>query len=266
MTVGPGQLNPNSIKNKTITGDKIVDGTIDSTILADDSVTTAKIVAGAVGTTEIADNAVTTAKIAAGAVGTTDIADAAVTEAKLAAAVVAQLGGGANILSTITSTTTVVNTVTQTEVYSGTISANTLGSNDALHLRAVGRYQNVTGSTRNLEITITYGGTAYLVGTISSIASLGSVRIWVMDVYVQCESSSTVKFLSTAFNMTGGSGSSASTGTGLFGTGILYAYGYSTSVSKSNSSSQNLTMEIQHSNNDCYFAYDRSTLMYIPYG
>ena len=72
------------IANNSITGAKIMDGSIDSVDIADDAVTSTQILDGAIGGSDLASNAVTAGKIASEAVGTDELADDSVTAEKLA--------------------------------------------------------------------------------------------------------------------------------------------------------------------------------------
>lgn len=234
VNVGPSQLNPNAIKNKTITNDKIVDGTIDSTALADDAVTTAKIV------------------------------DAAVTEAKLHADVVAQLGGGATSLH-MPSGVLVTNTTTETDIVSYTVAANTLGNNDILHYVLYGTYLNNSGSNKSITIKVYYNTTAQLTFSSPSFATNAAKKSFKIDIYVGCRNNASVKFM-------GASGIFAAGGDTIIiaaadATYISYLLnGVVSSFSESNTNSNVFKVSVQHSaaSVNTYFDFDFGFLEHIP--
>ncbi len=83
--VDDGSVGTSLIANDAVTNDKIADNAVDTAQIAASAVTTAKIADSNVTTAKIADDAITSAKIADDAVGTDQIADGAVTADKLAA-------------------------------------------------------------------------------------------------------------------------------------------------------------------------------------
>lgn len=85
------------LKSQLIDGALLIDGTVDSSELADAAVVASKIFDGAITSTKIDDGAVVAGKIASGAVTSTELDDGAVTEPKIGSGAVttAKIGSGA---------------------------------------------------------------------------------------------------------------------------------------------------------------------------
>ena len=123
------------LKSQLIDGALLIDGTVDSSELADAAVVAAKIFDGAVTSTKIDDGAVVTTKIASGAVTSTELDDDAVTSTKIAAGAVTngKIGTGAvdtgNIAGgAVTSTELDDGAVTETKIGSGAVTTTKIGS------------------------------------------------------------------------------------------------------------------------------------------
>lgn len=111
-----GTVNTSELADAAITANKILSGAVGSTQLGTGAVTTAKIVSGAVTATELGTGAVTTAKIASGAVTSTELGTAAVTSGKIAANAV----GSAEIANDAVGTS---------EISTGAVASDELASN-----------------------------------------------------------------------------------------------------------------------------------------
>ena len=72
--------------------------------------------------------------------------------------------------------TEVVNTTTETTVYSYSVPANTLGTNKLLRLTLIGDYLNNSGTDKTLTLKITYGATSLLNQAFTFIATSASRR------------------------------------------------------------------------------------------
>lgn len=85
---------------------------------------------------------------------------------------------GLTVLNRSLTTVSVVNTITETTVYSFTIPANTLGADGGLYFYLAGTYLNNSGAARNLTVNIKLGATTVFSDTYSSIAASASQRLF----------------------------------------------------------------------------------------
>lgn len=80
-------------------------------------------------------------------------------------------GGGVTVLDRDVTEVEVVNTTTETTVYSSTVPGGTLGTDGMLEMVLIGRYFNNSGSNRTFTVIMKYGGTAIYRGLSGSIGS-----------------------------------------------------------------------------------------------
>jgi len=127
-TVVDGALNTAMIANTAITTDKLSGGAVTNAKLANDAVNTVNIIAGSINDTRLANNAVTNAKlnanavtsdkIADGTIITADLADGLITSAKIADGTVTSIDIADG---TITTADLATGSVTSTNILDGTI-------------------------------------------------------------------------------------------------------------------------------------------------
>lgn len=77
---------------------------------------------------------------------------------------------------------TVVNTTTETAVYTFAVPANTLSTNRTIHLSLIGDLINNTGATPTYTVRVKYGATTIFQGAVQTLASSASRAAIVLDV------------------------------------------------------------------------------------
>lgn len=78
----------------------------------------------------------------------------------------------------------VVNTVTETTVYSYSVPANTLGSNRELFLHAKGDYLNNSGAGSDFTVKVKLGSTTIFTGPTVNHSANASRRSWTIKAYI----------------------------------------------------------------------------------
>lgn len=110
------------------------------------------------------------------------------------------------LLDSKTSATTVVNTTTETAIYSYTIPAGTVRANDALRLFLLGSYYNDSAAGRTLRVRVKLAGATVLDWTSPSHADTNTFR-WRYDVavYVQAMGATNSQTVAAEFRFAGSS-------------------------------------------------------------
>ena len=80
-------------------------------------------------------------------------------------------GTASGLYDRVNSDTTVGNTITETSIYSKSITANDLGSTGGVRVRLIGQYTNNTGATRTLTVKPKFGSTTLATHTLSLTTS-----------------------------------------------------------------------------------------------
>lgn len=158
-----GIVTPDAMSSTfTITSDKITNGAVTTTKIADNAVTAAKIPDTTITTAKLADNAVTSAKIVDGAVATAEIADLAVTAAKIAT-------------GTITSTQLSDSSVTSTKIANSAVTTGKLGGQPGTGTAALLSVNGVVSwSTDTARATHTHA-ISDVTGLATALATAGQV-------------------------------------------------------------------------------------------
>lgn len=90
----------------------------------------------------------------------------------------------AHVLNRVVATTTVVNTVTESNLYSLVIPGGSLAGTDNLRLILAGDYLNNTGGSKNLTMRVKFGATTVAATTAVGLAASATRRKWRMTLLI----------------------------------------------------------------------------------
>jgi len=144
------------------------------------------------------------------------------------------------VLFRLATTQTVINTTTETTLFSLTIKANTLGTGRLLRVTVLGDYTNNTAGTRTMTVRSKLGASANLPSFVTSaLAQSSSVRLWMLQVWLNSNAGGNQRAQCRwTMSVPGGGAPTddlqfANTGSENLATDLTYA------------------VSLQHSNNDC---------------
>lgn len=146
----------------------------------------------------IPDNAVTQAKLADNSVGTAELIDANVTPIKLSTITY--------LLNADVAAATVVNTTTETPVYSFSVPAGTLGTSNKLRLKLDGSLLNNTGGTQPLQVRVKYGTTTCIDITTTALGASATARPLLLSCDLAATGAATTQAAAATLHIGGATG------------------------------------------------------------
>jgi len=105
---------------------------------------------------------------------------------------------GVIVLSKVTNNVSVSNTVTETSIFSYSVPANTLGTNNALRLTVRGRW-SCTGSSPTLTASVKYGTATFAQPVLQSNAVAQTDKGFLLDVLLAADGSTSAQYGWAAF-------------------------------------------------------------------
>lgn len=168
--------------------------------------------------------------------------------------------GGAGILDTKTSATTINTTTTETSIYSYTIPGGTLGSSDYLRLTLYNDFLNSTGAGRTITTRVKFGGSTVLDYTSSTHGSLAYRRPDSYEILVMSLGATNSQMVVMRERLEGTQQGTTTTGTGQW-SGQFGAQIHSATLTNDMTSNQTIevTVELSFSSANlefkCYFGF-----------
>lgn len=133
---------------------------------------------------------------------------------------------------------TVGNTAAETDTWSTTVPANTLGSNGLIRISGYAKHLNNAGAARTLTIKLYYGSNSATLLS-DSFGSTASERYLIFDVFMKATATN-------AQRVSGTVSTSAAAAAGALGSPTVTAY-QNTTLATDNTSAQTLKMTLTHS-------------------
>jgi len=134
----------------------------------------------------------------------------------------------------------VVNTITETALYSVTIPANTLGTDGIIQQSITGDYLNNSGGNANLTIFVRFGSTLLYTGPANTIGTAASRRSLLIDLKLKATNATNSQVLEIVTRLGNGDTTGSNT------TGFQTAFGINTS-SEDTTADKVLQVTVQHS-------------------
>lgn len=122
----------------------------------------------------------------------------------------AVIGGG--VLARVETAQTVANDDSETDIFSFTPPANTLGTNRALHYVAFGTMLNDSGGAESVTLRVKYDSVTLFEQATATMAANAAARAWVLDLWLVAQGSTTAIALGGSLRIS--EPSAAATGTG----------------------------------------------------
>lgn len=161
---------------------------------------------------------------------------------------------------------TVQNTTSEGSLWSYSIPANTMGANDAAHLRLSGDWLANSG-TPNIIVRTKLGGTTFHQATRSTIAASAARGIWYIDAFLQMRNSTSAEFMRGWFGMS--DRTAPTTGLGDFDTNDLFDSTHGSAatdptIDMTSAQTFEVTLQWSAANANLIFRRKSASLLYLP--
>ena len=142
----------------------------------------------------------------------------------------------------------VVNTSSVTNIYSLVVTGNDLSTNKILEIDIGGDYLNNSGSSRTMDVTITFGSTVLWQATMGSYSASATRRAFNMNLFLANKNSASVQELWGTIRLSTPVAPTTGLGSGDDGeSGFIHPISTSATSSENTATNKTFTVSVQHS-------------------